>query len=590
MKKKNTFKDVFLIILSLIVSLSFLSETLWGQYYVSEQGHLLDANPRLGSFGLNTQTRLDSLVPRANLYVTGNVSGGASFQGLMPYSSSQEFQSTLGSSDLSNFRRDSVGVQDLSRPVGQQVPYIDPSMSVTRSRGNNIVNTQNMYSRQYNATGTNYQYEYDDSRLSTRPLSRTHTLGVSQTIPEFKIIDTTGSGAAVQEPWMVENQLRDMGISRRGVVDLPQTTTTDTYGTQGQSPAQTAEQPQELTEYQGGRETTTTDSESETDFTGRGVQPEATGIPNLEIPGLQSETGDQQTQDGTNPEKTPDYVWQRTTPAPFSLPQLPSEQTGQSESESNEQTESVPGGFTDRTRLLGSPSNQGALISPTRASVMPGPLSGGNSVGLAPVERQESIPNTSSSSSVQNLINESTTRFTNKLANTYRQEVSYYMDRGNSLMQQRRYYQAANAFGTAALYQPRSGKILLSKAQALFCAGEYMSAAYFLNQAVELDPQLASVDDNFRRILPEQKKLQEQMDELDLWQQRSGQPMLKFLKGYILYSTGDIEQAYQALTDAGQLLPQVKSVNILLKAVEAKRGNNPAAKQGVVTSPNKGKS
>jgi len=588
MKKKNTLKEIFLIFLSLMVSLSFLSETLKGQYYVSEQGHLLDANPRLGSFGLNTQTRLDSLVPRANMYVTGNVTGGASFQGLMPYSSSQEFQSSLGSSALGNFRRDSVGVDNLSQPFGQQVPYVDPSRSVTRTQGNSVVNTQNMYSRQYAVTGPHYQYQYNDYRLSSRPLSRTHTLGVSAPIPEFKIIDTTGSGAAVQESWMVEDQLNNMGISQRGVMDFPQTTTTNTYGTQGQSPAQTSGQPQELTEYQRDRETTSIGSETETDSTGTGVQPEVSGMPKLEIPGLQSETGDQQTQDENNSEKSPEDLWQRTTPAPFSLPQLPAEQSGQAETESTGQTRSVPGGFTDRTRLLGSPSNESVLMSPTRETQMPGPLSRAPGMGLAPAERQEGIPNTGSSSYGQNKASESTTRFTNKLADSYRQEVKYYMDRGNSLMQQRQYYQAANAFGTAALYQPQNGRILLSKARALFCAGEYMSAAYFLSQALELNPQLALVDDNFTQVLPDQKKLQEQMDELDLWQKRSGQPMLKFLKGYILYYTGDIEQAYQSLTDAGQLLPQVKSVNILLKAVEAKRGTNPANKTGAVVSPNKG--
>ena len=100
-----------------------------GQQYISQDGHALDANPRIGSMGINPNARLDSLMPRLNLYLTGNVRGGAGFQGFIPYRSVGEFSTGLGSDTLSGFRRDSVAIADLGRGITAGQPYFDPSRS-----------------------------------------------------------------------------------------------------------------------------------------------------------------------------------------------------------------------------------------------------------------------------------------------------------------------------------------------------------------------------------------------------------------------------------------------------------------------------
>ena len=134
-------------------------------------------------------------------------------------------------------------------------------------------------------------------------------------------------------------------------------------------------------------------------------------------------------------------------------------------------------------------------------------------------------------------------------------------------MRQRLYYKAANAYGTAILYGPQNARLYLAKAQALLGAGEYMSSAYFLDQALELSPELAKTETKSEQIFPDRKKFEKQMKELDTWQKRSGQPMLLFLKGYALYLDGDLEQAKEALTESQRLQGQNRSVKILLEAV-----------------------
>ena len=68
-----------------------------------------------------------------NLLITGNVRRGRHFRGDVPYQSTTSFGSSLGSSALSSFLRDTAGSEDLktySNKYGTQ-PYYSPSETVT---------------------------------------------------------------------------------------------------------------------------------------------------------------------------------------------------------------------------------------------------------------------------------------------------------------------------------------------------------------------------------------------------------------------------------------------------------------------------
>jgi len=69
-----------------------------------------------------------------NYYVTGNVRAGKSFQGNTPYvDSGSQLTSDLPTMRLSNFRRDSLGVEDIGTGVeyGLPLPYFPSSAEVT---------------------------------------------------------------------------------------------------------------------------------------------------------------------------------------------------------------------------------------------------------------------------------------------------------------------------------------------------------------------------------------------------------------------------------------------------------------------------
>jgi tetratricopeptide (TPR) repeat protein len=81
-------------------------------------GQVLDANPQVGSGGYNTVTGGDrgvnTQLNRANRYVTGQVSGLASFRGQVEYSAADQLNLDVPTaSSLGGFRRQSVGLTDV---------------------------------------------------------------------------------------------------------------------------------------------------------------------------------------------------------------------------------------------------------------------------------------------------------------------------------------------------------------------------------------------------------------------------------------------------------------------------------------------
>ena len=121
---------------SVVVSVAaFLAGDAMGQ-------NALDANPRVGSGGRNTAGTARTYGGNANLIISGNATGGFSFRGYSPITSSSTFglgSLSLPSDALYAYRRDSVGVSDLGnavtgyrRPgeIGLARPYYSSSTTV----------------------------------------------------------------------------------------------------------------------------------------------------------------------------------------------------------------------------------------------------------------------------------------------------------------------------------------------------------------------------------------------------------------------------------------------------------------------------
>jgi len=103
----------------------------FSQHQVSLRSDVLDASPQIGSGGYNRPVRRPFL-NAGNLFITGNVTGGKSFQGFVPYTDPTQLRVGLGSGTLSRFERDSFGFGDfgLGRGPAGVRPYFNPSSTV----------------------------------------------------------------------------------------------------------------------------------------------------------------------------------------------------------------------------------------------------------------------------------------------------------------------------------------------------------------------------------------------------------------------------------------------------------------------------
>ncbi|MFQ5490999.1 MAG: hypothetical protein ACE5GE_09785, partial [Phycisphaerae bacterium] len=88
------------------------------------------ANTQVGSSGYNPAILPGFVANNADLYVTGNITGGRAFRAFSPVADSTAFRATTPSSSLSRFERDSISYLDLS---SGRNPYL-PSPYYSRSR------------------------------------------------------------------------------------------------------------------------------------------------------------------------------------------------------------------------------------------------------------------------------------------------------------------------------------------------------------------------------------------------------------------------------------------------------------------------
>lgn len=470
------------------------SGAVYGQTYASQDGHLLDANPRQGSMGWNTPMRLDALVPRANLYITGNVGQGASFQGLVPYRSTGEMGATLGSSTLSNFRRDSVGVTDLSVNLAAPNIYIDPSRAVTGLYGGRVVNTAQVYSRPVTPVGANLLTSPYSSDLSVRPLSRSSSSSLRIepiSVPDY----TTGSPGLTRSPWPSQP------LSPTIPGQLP------AVESRGKLPPLTSEQTRMVTEPQA-----------------EVLQENQALSSDLLIPAGDSSALDAVESSSYDIGQVYAELWE-------SYRQMPAIQA-----------QPVPG-VTDSLSNL---SQTGAEVSEPSWS------------GYG------TLPAVGDAGGKRSLLQE--------------KQISEYMKQGEQYMNEGKFYAAANAFDTAVFYDSRNPLPYLAKSHALFAAGELMSSAFFLQKAFGLSKELAQMPVDLPRLFPSRERLDQRMADLQRWEERTGQPMLLFLRGYYQYQLKQYELARQSLEQAAERLPQNPEIQVLLEAVRAAQVSGVPAK------------
>ena len=72
------------------------------------------------------------------------------------------------------------------------------------------------------------------------------------------------------------------------------------------------------------------------------------------------------------------------------------------------------------------------------------------------------------------------------------EKFSGFMDTAESFIKEKKYYKAADTYALAIIWKPEDARGYLGQSFSLFAAGEYMSSAYYLSRAFELNSKAAT--------------------------------------------------------------------------------------------------
>ncbi|HOB76727.1 MAG TPA: hypothetical protein PKG54_19625 [Phycisphaerae bacterium] len=491
------------VILAILVGTPFVH----GQAFI-QQGNALDANPRVGSGGLNYGAR--QYAPNAaNRIVTGNVAGGGSFRGFSPirdpsslffnnYNSpyyggsgdlglsglgSYNSQYGLPSDRLSLFNRESVSVNTIRQSGGlanaNRTPYYSPGSTVANT-GAIVAGLNRPGSSQLISP---YTPARPDMRITPpNPLDTARTGGGSllNISPRLVRID---SGAQLTGP--VNQRLLDSRLF--GAV----------------------------------REVPITDLASQAQrSSGRALSAPPPDMTRPR-PGLLP--------DGTEPRLIPEE------PSMEDIEDLPGNLRVASEA-----GRLAAGG--PNAALRGTDRTLARAISPLPDREATARAEQRGATGRQP-GAGAGQPDLDSAGPLRSFVGTQVTA------------ADRYLEEAEDLLKKGQYYRAADAFAVAQAIDPGDPLPLLGRSAALLLAGDYMSSANLLFTTIRLFESQAALRVDLKALVSDIVLLETRRSDLEERLQLFNDFRLRFLLGYLQFSTGQPEDGLLNMRQAAQEAP-----------------------------------
>jgi tetratricopeptide (TPR) repeat protein len=133
-----------------------------------------------------------------------------------------------------------------------------------------------------------------------------------------------------------------------------------------------------------------------------------------------------------------------------------------------------------------------------------------------------------------------------------------------------RFYQAADAYTLAAIYNPDDPLCYAGRGHALFAAGEYVNSALHLIRAIEIDPEYVNTQIDLAELVGGPEDLNKRITDLNKWLQKSNAPGLGFLLGYVYYREGRFNEARNVMEVVMQEMPLSRATIALKMAIDFK--------------------
>ncbi len=144
-----------------------------------------------------------------------------------------------------------------------------------------------------------------------------------------------------------------------------------------------------------------------------------------------------------------------------------------------------------------------------------------------------------------------------------------YIKIANKMLTAGKFYKAADACTLAMVWMPENAEAHLIKGLALFAAGEYMSASFFIQQAIELDKEYASKKIGLEEKITDIDLIDNRLVEAKQWQRQARSPEIAFLLAYIYYQQGNVISASEMIEKTAEKMGDNTAVKTLHEVIKA---------------------
>jgi len=562
---------------------------------------------------------------RGNLLITGNISGGRHFRGIVPYRASSYFGAETGSSSLDSFLRRSAGSENSGRYSGTHKPFYSPSRTVTTTRpgwagvirpptakiggraaGSGAIAALLSPSKKqilsYHDTGMlggRYR-SVDTARFQTqehllwvaavgsemgtrRPMSmtlwemeRAILAGVSTPIYQDKDrMPAHKETTARQETWTEQFRRELEQVGKRDTV-LEKGLTGQDEALQLRSSADRERnilQPFELERLRG--QPAEDKQRAPERYEEQRTELDVYEQMKQQIDELQRSY--EQLMAAEAAERPPGVmksIWDGSCFATYGKTAAELKVAGDSEKGSSEESSGSVSAKSSQVEL--DSSDVDALISGLEKLGW-----SGSGRGVSSEVRTSDVMRNSSGVELSARAKAILGPY-KSFASFWDGKFNQHIAAGEKYLKESKYYRSADAYTLALIYKPEESLAYLGKSHALFAAGEYMSSALFLSRAIiavserretkDYDEvqELLALGSKFLAYI-DRDNLENRVVDVEQWQQRSNSAELQFLLGYIYYQMGRADAAREAIDGAYEKMSEAPAVIALKKIIDSEK-------------------
>lgn len=456
----------------------------------------------------------------SNLVVTGNVGGGKHFRGVLPYNAVRDFGGTLGSTSLDSFLRYSAGSTDSRYYRGEIIPYYSQTGTVTTSQpgGMGVIRPPT----------TRYDYR----------IGAESNIGI---IPERRVLRDTET-AYVEAAW-------------RNVRSRPLSLT-----------------PEELdrlilreTEKYWQRKELATEQRTEYDI----MRPEA-------VSGVKEQGDEPLRNDLKDSEPIDRGAALKRELVKLHAPFEPSKKPEPSDEEQKLFELLKPQDKADEEKPLDVYEQMKQQLDELEKSFEPMPIedilkqqADEEAKEVESAKDKEARKDKSDEDALTTTKAKTVLRGYKSFATFADDKFNQHLTMGEAYLKEGKYYRAADAYTLASIFKPEDPLAYAGKSYALLAAGEYMSSALYLSQAIEIFPEYARLKIDLVEMIGDKDKVENRAVDIAQWAEKTGAGELEFLLSYIYYRLGQLERAKPIIESAYNKMPQAPAVITLREAIGA---------------------